>query len=595
MAQSPLTEKANLLSFRILVEGNEISGSYHDQVIEIRTEQDINQVGEAEIILRDGNPAKQDFPISDSDTFKPGNKIEIQMGYEGSNETVFKGMVLRMLLQVGDADGSRLKIHCREDSMKMTINRKNAIFLDQTDSSIMEQIASDYSLSASVDSTSLTHKKMVQFYASDWDFVLKRAAANGLVVYMDSGELKVTKPQVSESPELLLTYGKDIREFDCELDATYQYSGVEAKSWSIENQALISATGESPGLNSQGNISSDSLSEALGVGTINRDSNAFLEQEGIQAWANASWLRSGLSRFQGTISFQGSSLAKLNSLIQLEDLSERFNGNAYISGVYQQIDHQGWTTEVRIGLSPEWMEESGAPEAKASGLLPGVNGLQTGIVKKIDEDPDGEFRVQVEIPILGAEGSAVWARLATFYTGNSIGAYFMPELNDEVVLGFMNDDPRYPIILGSVYSKSIAAPETPDADNTIKTIITSSKLQLKFDDQNKVITLLTPGGNQAVLSDQDKGITLTDQNQNKITMNDQGITIDSQSAINIKATDSIKMNAPTIELTGTESIKESAPSISLSGDESVSVTGSGSCSVSSDGETSIKGSAVMIN
>jgi len=301
--------------------------------------------------------------------------------------------------------------------------------------------------------------------------------------------------------------------------------------------------------------------------------------------------------FKGSITFQGSAKAKVNTVIKLIGVSDRLKGNAYISGVIHTLEEGKWMTEAKIGLSPEWFVENHEVAAPgASGLLPGIKGLQTGVVKKINEDPDNEFRVQVEIPILGADGESVWARLSTFYNGNGIGAFFMPEINDEVILGFMNDDPRFPVILGSVYSSSIAAPETPDEDNTIKTIITQSKLQLKFDDENKVITLLTPGGNTIVISDEDKGIALTDENGNTFEMNDSGITINSASSLTLKASDDVTIHGKLVSISGSDSVSVSSEkNISVSGDQSVTVSGSAQCEVSSDGQMSVKGSVVMIN
>jgi len=242
-----------------------------------------------------------------------------------------------------------------------------------------------------------------------------------------------------------------------------------------------------------------------------------------------------------------------------------------------------------------FVEENEVMAPAAAGLIPGIRGLHTGIVKKTYEDPDNEFRVQVEIPILGVERKMVWARLATFYTGNTFGAYFMPEVDDEVILGFMNDDPRFPIILGSVFSSSIPAPETPDEQNTIKTLITSSKLQLKFDDENKIITLITPGGNSIVISDQYEGISITDQNSNKIEMNSSGINLESGSDITLKATNSVNIKGSSIFLEGSESINSTGGMVSIAGKISTSIKGDAECSVSSSGEMSIKGAMVMVN
>ena len=595
MPSSPIVEEANLVSFAILSNGSEIPGTY--EVLSIRVESHVNRIAEAEIIIRDGSTAQQDFEITDSDTFKPGTKIEIKLGYNSKNDSVFTGIVVKQTIRVDEHSGSRLQVICKDEALKMTVTRKNGIYTDSKDSAIIEQIAGTYSLSTSVTATSVEHKEVVQYYTTDWDFVMSRAEVNGMIVTTDSGKLTVAKPAVSDSPALQLRFGYDVIEFDGELDATYQYSGVEGNAWDMSSQSVITATADSPSVNTQGDITGDTLAEVLSAGTNNLRASVPLSQDDIQTWADAALLKSRLSRFKGYATFQGSALAKVNSTIKLIGLSNRFDGDAFISGVIHTIDHGQWTTETKIGLSPDWFSES--PDVSgpiASGLLPGVKGLQTGIVKKIYDDPDNEFRVQVEIPILGEEGKMVWARLSTFYAGNSIGAFFMPEVDDEVILGFMNDDPRYPVILGSLYSSSIPAPETPDEKNTIKTIITQSKLQIKFDDENKVITILTPGGNTMVFSDEDKGITITDQNSNKMQMNDSGIVVESQSALTLKASNEVKIQGASITISADQSAELSGgTTVSISGNQSTSITGSTQCSISSDGQMSVKGLTVMIN
>lgn len=596
MAQSPITENSNLSTCVILSNGSEIQNQFYDQLIEIRIEKGINKVSEAEIILRDGDAADQNFMITDSGFFAPGAEITIQLGYEGHNETVFIGLVTKISIMIDDLDGSRLIVICNDKAIKATVTKKNAIFLNMTDSAIIEQIAQSWGLQTDVSSTSVQNKDMVQFYVSDWSFMVTRAEINGMVIITDNGKLTMSTPSVSDNSALSITYGYDLHEFDCELDATYQFSGVQGNSWDMSSQNIINASAETPNSNKQGNISASNLAAVLDVGTANINSGTDLEMDSLQAWSNATLLKSNLSRFKGTVLFQGSALANPNSLITLNGLSSRFNGDAYVSRVVHKFDSSGWMTEAGIGMSEKWYtESSGNINPNASGLLPGVKGLQTGIVKKIDQDPDNEFRVEVKIPILGDDSQSVWARLSSFYVGNSFGAYFMPEINDEVVLGFMNDDPRFPIILGSLYSTAIPSPITPDDTNSIKTIITSSLLQIKFDDKNKVITILTPGGNSIVLSDLDKGILLTDQNNNTIQLNDKGISINSQSDINISATNGISIQGTTISMSGTESISGSAGTVSLTGDEATSITGSGECTVSSDGELSIHGAMVMIN
>ena len=595
MASSPISEDTNIVSYTILSAGSDIPSTY--EVRSIKIEQHLNRIAEAEIIIRDGDAGNQEFEVTDSNTFKPGTAIEIKLGYQNSDTSIFKGIVIKQIVKIDDVHGSKLQVICKDENLKLTTTRKSAIFTDSMDSDIISQLVGDYSgLSSDITATTVSHKEVVQYYTTDWDFIVTRAQINGMIVSTDSGKLVVAKPDVSTAPELQVQFGYDIIEFDGEIDATHQYAGAAANAWDMATQAVINATASDPTVNEQGNLTGTQLAEVLGSTTTTLDTTAAITQDDIQTWADAALLKSRLSRYKGSITFQGSAKAKVNTLIKLIGVSDRLNGNAFISGVTHTVEEGRWNTEVKIGLSPEWFVEKHTITAPdASGLLPGIKGLQTGIVKKIYEDPDNEFRVQVEIPILGADGDSVWARLSTFYNGNGVGAFFMPEVNDEVILGFMNDDPRFPIILGSVYSSSIAAPETPDENNTIKTIITQSKLQLKFDDENKVITLLTPEGNTIVISDQDKGIKLEDQNGNTLEMNDSGITVDSASSLTLKAADDVTIKGTSVSISGSQSVSVSGASVSVSGDQSVAVSGSAQCEVSSDGQMSVKGSIVMIN
>jgi Rhs element Vgr protein len=594
MASSPIVEESNLVSFTINSNGSEIPSTY--EVISIRIEQHVNRIATAEITLRDGSAAAESFPVAESATFKPGVKVEIKLGYNSLNDSIFKGVVVKQQLRVNEISGSTILIVCKDEALKLTTNRKNNIFSKQKDSAIIEKITGNAGLQNSITTTTVEHEEVVQYYATDWDFIINRAEINGMLVITDSGKLTVAKPAVSDSPELKLQYGYDIIEFDGELDATYQYTKVTSNAWDMSQQAMISSDAQEPSVNKQGNINGKSLAEAVNIGANLLNTSAPIAEEDLKVWADAAILKNRLSRFKGTVTFQGSSKAKPNTTLQLEGLSERFNGNAFISGVVHTLEQGRWNTEVQIGLSENWFSDSNKVNApEASGLLPGVKGLQTGIVKKIYEDPDNEFRVQVEIPVLGVENEMVWARLSTFYNGNGIGAFFMPEVDDEVILGFVNDDPRFPVILGSVFSSKIAAPETPNQKNTIKTLITQSKLQLKFDDENKVITLVTPGGNTLVLSDEDQAITITDQNSNKIRMNSDGILVESQSNLTLKATESVSIKGASVSINATESIDATGGTVSITGNESTAISGTAECSVKSSGEVEVQGLMVKIN
>jgi uncharacterized protein involved in type VI secretion and phage assembly len=172
----------------------------------------------------------------------------------------------------------------------------------------------------------------------------------------------------------------------------------------------------------------------------------------------------------------------------------------------------------------------------------GIQGLHTGLVTQVAEDPAGDYRVRVSVPSVGAAES-VWARLACFYASNAVGAVFYPEVGDEVVLGFMNDDPRNPIILGSLYGPTRAPAYPPDKENHKKAIVTRAKLEMTYDDKDKIIEIKTPGGHSIQLNDKTGEIKIRDGNSNSVTLGKSGITIDSASQIEMKAKTNISIKA----------------------------------------------------
>ena len=90
--------------------------------------------------------------------------------------------------------------------------------------------------------------------------------------------------------------------------------------------------------------------------------------------------------------------------------------------------------------------------------------MQIGIVVS-NEDPDGEHRVRVRMPLVSADEDGTWARVAVLDAGDERGFFFRPEVGDEVVLGFLSDDPRQAVILGMLHSSAKAAPLQGSDDN----------------------------------------------------------------------------------------------------------------------------------
>ena len=236
-----------------------------------------------------------------------------------------------------------------------------------------------------------------------------------------------------------------------------------------------------------------------------------------------------------------------------------------------------------------------------------------GKVKQLDQDPDNNYRIRVSLPIMQNDSDGVWARLASFYATSSAGSFFIPEIGDEVLVGFLNENPADPVILGSMYNGTNKSPNDLTKDNYIKALITKALNKIEFDDENKVVTITTPGNNQAIFSDKDKSVTVQDQNSNSIVLNNDGITIKDKSgnkivlsssgieinsASNVKVVASQNLNASAtsnVDISATQNVSISGLQISNSANTSFKASGNASAELSASGQTTIKGAMVMIN
>lgn len=599
MASSPIISGNNLVSFTITSEGSAIPDSYG--VMSVNITQAIDTIAQAQITIRDGNPSTQMFEIADATTFQTGNTIELSLGYANDTTTVFSGEVTKQSVKIDDS-GTTFQVTCKDALVKLVTSKSKTVLSESLDSDAIQQIADNAGFSAEITDTTVTKEKIIQYNATDWDFIVSRAQRNGMAVVTDNGTLNVSAISVDSDPVLELEYGRDIMEMDIELEAVEQLNSITYNSWSLSDQETVSSEASEPTTNDQGDVSESDLEAATDNDDTIFTSVPFTQDE-TQEVSDAMLLRLRMSKFRGSISFPGSADVKPNTLISLTGLGTLFDGDAYVSSVQHSISSGKWTTEVQIGVLPEFHDQKiktapSQPEIKET--LIDVKGLQVGIVQDVYDEDGGEFRVQVEIPMLNDTTEFVWARLASFYASSSFGAYFYPEVNDEVILGFIDGNPAYPVVLGSMYSSSLTPADSvipSDSENNLKSLITRSQLQMQFDDENIVMTLVTPNGNTIVLSDQDESITVTDQNSNQIQMNSDGITIQSSAAMTLKASDGVTIEGSSVEIKSDSDDVTITSSGSLSGSasQSLKLSGSSDATVSSSGTTSVSGSTVNLN
>lgn len=572
------SKNSDLVTTTILIDGEAIPQTC--QVLSIVVSKEVNRLSAATVVIIDGDAATETFPVSNESYMIPGKKIEIQAGYHSDEATIFKGVIIKHSIKIRNKT-SYLTVECRDEAVKMTVGRKSSYYFDSKDSDVFEEIVGKYGLETEIEDTNFEHKELVQFNASDWDFIVSRAQANGKLCFIDNGKLSIKKPGFTQESIQTVSYGNTILDFDAEIDARNQFSKISAYSWDQGDQNLVETEAEDPSVKLNGNLTSDELAKVIGLDNLELRFGGILNEKPAQDWANATMLYQQLAKIRGRVRFQGIPEVKPDTVLNLQGVGERFSGNIYVTGVLHSIGNGDWTVDAQFGMNPEWFSETFDISAQAaSGLLPAVKGLQYGVVTQLEGDPDGEDRILVTFPVINKDEQGIWCRLALLDAGSERGSVFRPDIEDEVIVGFVNEDPNDAVVLGMLHSSAKPSPIPASDDNNIKGFVTRSEIKLLFDDEKKSVVIETPGGKKITLDDDSGEINIEDENSNVLKMDSNGITIQSNGDITLKANGDIKLDAVNIEAKAKAQLK---------------AEGTGGLELKSNAVSVLKGSLVQIN
>ena len=356
---------SDLVTFTVKVNGSALPPSV--QVLSFSVNREVNRIPFATLKILDGDPSEQTFEVSSGDSFVPGNEIELQVGFHSEEETIFKGIVVKHALRLRGNRSPMLEVECKAKPIKMTTTPRSAFYKEMSDSDISSELLGKYSLSGDVSDTSVTHKEMVQHHATDWDFMLMRAEANGQIVSVEDDQVVIKSPAEAESSDLSFEYGRNIFEFEGEMDARNQLPSTLSESWDYSSQEIIEGESDEPGTASAGNLDGTTIAESLSSDPFELSHSGKVEDAELKAWADAKLLKSRLAKIRGRVRVEGSSEVKPNQIINLGGLGDRFNGDYYVSGVRHEISDGSWFTDIQLGLSPEWFQQIFEVQRQAGG------------------------------------------------------------------------------------------------------------------------------------------------------------------------------------------------------------------------------------
>lgn len=557
-------------AYRIIVRGSGNAIDSEQVTMTLDIVKQVDRIPDATLTIVDYRSEDNKLELGDAEFLAPGKAVEIALLREGEPETLaFAGRIVRHGIRYTGSWVLRLDV--RDAAVALTRPRRSRVLVQLSDGEVFSQLVRDAGLAlGDVAATGPRHAQLVQYRVSDWDFLISRAQALGLCVVADDGTLSLKAPDLSTTPELRLRYETDFsdpeREIDfedleLELDGLGAEAEILSRAWDPNAQQLtdplraVDLVAPAQGQSDPGEMAAE-----LGFAATELSVAVPLDPDEQRAWADGLMRRNRLSRLRGRIGLFGSPIQnaalKPLQLVEIDGVGERYSGKALISGVRHRADGSGWRTDLSLGLDPRRLvEQDDFREAAAAGLIAPAAGLQIGVVADApyrEGDPAGQMRIPIRLPVLGPDAEPVWARLAAPHAGEGHGFVFRPEPKDELVVAFLGDDPRQPVILGALFSGARPPPgelASTDRQNPRKGLVTRSGVTLAFsDDSQPSLSLATPGQNRVELDDGGKRVTLSDQSGNSVALTSRGITIKTKQDLQFEADGAVRIKGRSIDL-----------------------------------------------
>src|SRR3989337_260103 len=240
-----LAGNSDLVTCEIRVNGEAISAEIKIETIKVQ--EAINKIPSAQLMIIDGSVNEGNFELSDEGIFKPGNKIEIYLGYHSSNEMVFKGIIITNTHKINN-QSCEMHIECKDERIKMTVKKEGQNYIEMNDADIVQQLLEQNDLPGVEwpDEKNIQHEQLVQFDTTDWDFMISRIDVNGKICLLHNDAMVIKNPGFTESPALSLTHGTSILEFHAEIDSRLQSPVIQTSGWNYSDQQVAIIESEDP-------------------------------------------------------------------------------------------------------------------------------------------------------------------------------------------------------------------------------------------------------------------------------------------------------------------------------------------------------------
>jgi phage protein D/phage baseplate assembly protein gpV len=556
----------------ITVDGTPLRHEIMDDLVEVIVDSSLHLPGMFIINIHD-----DEFEWLDSDTFKVGKVVKIEMPRDDTTDATFRiisGEITAIEPSFGENQTTTFTVRGYDKSHRLSRGTQARTFINVSDSDIVKKIAGEAGLSPQAEATSEVYDHVYQNNLTDLQFLHDRAQRIGFEVYVDESKLYFQKPKGSRD-NVELEWGVDLRSFRPRLSIWRQVQKVFVKGWNPNEKKEIigqaTSTQSSPQINVGGNgaaVSGSAFGNAETV-VVRRPVNTQREAD-LLAQALLDDINAGFVEADGVAIGNPKLLAGIK--VKITKIGQRFSGEYVVTAARHVYTPSGYETHLTVqGARPRQMADLMHDQSVFEDEGRAWGGVVPAIVTNIN-DPDKKGRVKLKYPWMDDQLESFWVRVSAIGAGNNRGFLWLPEVNDEVLVAFEHGDFNRPYVIGSLWNGKDSPPDAFD--------------QAAKNNKSEIRTIKSREGHIITLVDgpSDKYIEIVDCKQGtsiKLDANAQTLTIDSKKDISINSNTSLKISTTS--------------NVEISASANVKITGNGNIDIQAAGQLNLKGAMVNIN
>lgn len=580
------------------IKGQQASEEMMQNLLEVKVESNSHLPAMFSLTLQDS-----EFTWIDSTIIDVGNEVEIEIETDEiidepspTRDQLFKGEITAIEPEFGKSGNPLLSVRGYDKGHRLHRGRHQRAFQDLKDSDLANQLAGEADLSPDVTATNVTHGHLYQNNLTNWEFLKERAQRVGYDCYVDDGKLVFKEPAQGTAVELI--WGQNLVSFYPSLSSAGQVSEVEVRGWDPQGKTAIVGTKKTAtDLTPEIGVSGSGWDAAKGFGDAKLtivDQPVYSADEATKlAESVAAELSGDFVRAEGTAF--GHPRIMAGKTVEIKGVGQRFSGKYYVTRAVHKYHKGMYETQFSVtGRNPLSVT---ALVHKANGRSAGrIYGLVVGVVT-MNEDPDEKGRVKVKFPWMADDVESNWARVAAPMAGPDRGFFCIPEVDDEVVVGFEHGDVNFPYVVGSLWNGSDAMPIAPGTamnGSEVNQRIFRTRIghRLVFDDVGGKgeITLVDSSDTYQMKLDAANENLVVSAGEHVITLDKAGnqISIKSPGKIIIESTEDTEINCMNFKVTAKSGLEMKA-------NAQLKLEGSAGAQLSSPAQTVIKGGVVQIN